>query len=159
VKAYTTRVGSGPFPTELTDEVGDRVRTRGNEFGTVTGRPRRIGWLDLVVLRTAIMLNGIDSIALTKLDVLDDFDEIPVCTEYGVGDGEARYYPRAAVAHGKCAPKYTTLKGWKSSTVGICAYDELPQAARDYVRFVEDQLECRVSIVSTGPRREETVIR
>jgi len=159
VKAYTTRVGSGPFPTELTCELGDRVRTRGNEFGTVTGRPRRIGWLDLVALRTAIMLNGIDSIALTKLDVLDDFEEIPVCTEYAVAGGVARFYPRTAVARGTYEPKYTTLKGWKSDTVGIQSYDALPQAARDYIRFVEDQLECRVSIVSTGPRREETVIR
>ncbi|MBI2214923.1 MAG: adenylosuccinate synthase [Acidobacteria bacterium] len=159
VKAYTTRVGSGPFPTELLDDVGDRVRTRGNEFGTVTGRPRRIGWLDLVVLRTAIMLNGIDSIALTKLDVLDDFDEIPVCTEYALADGTARHYPRSAVAHGTYKPTYKTLKGWKSSTIGIRSYEELPQAARDYVRFVEDELECRVSIVSTGPRREETVVR
>jgi adenylosuccinate synthase len=159
VKAYTTRVGSGPFPTELLDEVGERIRERGNEFGTVTGRPRRIGWLDLVVLRTAVMLNGIDSIALTKMDVLDDFDEIPICTSYGTSEGDARFFPRRAVSHNDFKPKLTTLKGWKQNTVGIDRYEELPQAAKDYIRFIEDELEVPVKIVSTGPRREETVLR
>ena len=159
VKAYTTRVGGGPFPTELTDAVGDRIRERGNEFGTVTGRPRRIGWLDLVVLRTAVMLNGIDSIALTKMDVLDDFDEIPICTSYKTELGDTRFFPRRAVSHNDYSVNLTTLKGWKKETVGISSYDELPQAAKDYVRFIEDQLEVPVKIVSTGPRREETIER
>ena len=159
VKAYTTRVGGGPFPTELKDAVGDKVRIRGNEFGTTTGRPRRIGWLDLVVLRTAVMINGIDTIALTKLDVLDDFAEVPVCTSYQVRGNEERYFPRRAVSHNDYKPTYKTMKGWQKSTVGIATYEELPQAAKDYVRFIEDELERPVSIVSTGPRREETIVR
>ncbi|MGH9457831.1 MAG: adenylosuccinate synthase [Thermoanaerobaculia bacterium] len=158
-KAYTTRVGSGPFPTELPDETGDRIRRRGNEYGTTTGRPRRTGWLDLVVLRSAIMLNGLDEIALTKLDVFDDFDEIPVCMAYETGDGEALLYPRAAAGRGDVRPKYRTMKGWKEATVGTREFEELPQAARDYVRFIEDELECPITVVSTGPRREETIVR
>jgi adenylosuccinate synthase len=159
VKAYTTRVGGGPFPTELLDATGDHVRQRGNEFGTTTGRPRRIGWLDLVVLRTAVMLNGIDEIALTKLDVLDDFEEIPICTSYDVDGDDARYFPRRAVSRNQFRPNYVTTKGWKQSTVGISNYDELPQAAKDYVRRIEDELEVPITIVSTGPRREETILR
>lgn len=159
VKAYTTRVGGGPFPTELLDETGERVRTRGNEFGTTTGRPRRIGWLDLVILRTAVMLNGIDSIALTKLDVLDDFDEIPVCVAYRGGATEHDFFPRDAVNRGAVQPVYTTLKGWKRPTVGISSFDELPQEAKDYVRFIEKELGVAISIISTGPRREETILR
>ncbi|MGA7614284.1 MAG: adenylosuccinate synthase [Thermoanaerobaculia bacterium] len=159
VKAYTTRVGEGPFPTELTDEVGDRIRERGNEFGTTTGRPRRIGWLDLVVLHSAHMLSGIDAIALTKLDVLDDFEEIPVCVGYRVKGEMHRTFPRFAVARGEFEPVYETLPGWHRSTVGINRFEDLPQAARDYVRFIEEQLGVSISIVSTGPRREETILR
>ncbi|MHB0969836.1 MAG: adenylosuccinate synthase [Thermoanaerobaculia bacterium] len=158
-KAYTTRVGSGPFPTELLDETGDRIRTRGNEFGTTTGRPRRIGWLDLVVLHTAKILNGIDEIALTKLDVLDDLAEIPVCVAYRCGPKETNFFPRFDVDRGVARPVYRTMKGWQKSTVGVRSFDELPPEARDYVRFVEDELQTRVSIISTGPRREETIIR
>lgn len=159
VKAYTTRVGSGPFPTELTNAVGDRIRERGNEFGTTTGRPRRIGWLDLVVLRTAVMLNGIDSIALTKLDVLDDFEDIPVCVSYRGGAREYSHFPRNEVCRGAVQPVYETLKGWNTSTVGARTWEDLPPAARDYVDFIEGQLGVRVSIISTGPRREETIVR
>jgi adenylosuccinate synthase len=159
VKAYTTRVGGGPFPTELHDETGERVRQRGNEYGTTTGRPRRIGWLDLVVLRTAGFINGIDSIALTKLDVLDEFEEIPVCVSYRVNGESCSFFPKRAVTSGRFEPEYKTLKGWNKSTVGISSFDELPQEARDYIRFIEDQLEIPINIVSTGPRREETVLR
>jgi adenylosuccinate synthase len=158
-KAYTTRVGAGPFPTELTDATGDHLRQRGNEYGTTTGRPRRTGWLDLVVLRTATMLNGLDEIALTKLDVFDDLAEIPVCVSYDTPKGESTRYPKAAVDRGEVRPRYRTMKGWRSSTVGISDFDALPQEAKDYVRFVEEQLECPITVVSTGPRREETVIR
>jgi adenylosuccinate synthase len=158
-KAYTTRVGSGPFPTELLDETGDRIRTRGNEFGTTTGRPRRIGWLDLVVLHTAKILNGIDEIALTKLDVLDDLAEIPVCVAYRCGPKETSFFPRFDVDRGVARPVYRTMKGWQKSTVGVRSFEELPPEARDYVRFVEDELQTRVSIISTGPRREETIVR
>jgi adenylosuccinate synthase len=158
-KAYTTRVGAGPFPTELTDATGDHLRKRGNEYGTTTGRPRRTGWLDLVVLRTATMLNGLDEIALTKLDVFDDLDEIPVCVAYDTPQGEALHYPKRAVERGEVRPRLRTMKGWRRSIVGTSDFDELPQEAKDYVRFVEDQLECPISVVSTGPRREETIIR
>ena len=156
-KAYTTRVGSGPMPTELHDATGEHLRKRGNEFGTTTGRPRRTGWLDLPVLRTAVMLNGIDKIALTKLDVFDDFDEISVCTSYEAGGRDWKTFPE--FASGEIRPIYKTFRGWKSSIVGVPAFDELPEEARDYIRFIEQELETPVSIVSTGPRREETIIR
>ena len=158
-KAYTTRVGSGAFPTELENESGEHLRTRGNEFGTVTGRPRRTGWLDLPVLRTCAMLNGVDELAVTKLDVLDDFDEIPVCVAYQVRGTTWNTFPAFAVAHHDYEPKYRTFKGWKTSTVGITSYDDLPQQAKDYVKFIEDETEAKASIISTGPRREETIVR
>jgi adenylosuccinate synthase len=159
VKAYTTRVGGGSFPTELNDASGEHLRKRGNEFGTVTGRPRRTGWLDLPVVRTAAMLNGLDAIALTKLDVLDEVSEIPVCTSYKVRGTDWRTYPAFAVDHNDYQPQYTTMKGWKTSTVGITAFKDLPQAAKDYIKFIEDETEATISIVSTGPRREETIVR
>lgn len=159
-KAYSTRVGGGPFPTEQLNPVGDQIRKRGNEFGTVTGRPRRIGWLDLVILRTAVMLNGVDEIALTKLDVLDDFAEIPVCTGYRINGEHRTTFPSAAAnITSVVEPQYTVMKGWQQSTVGAATFEDLPEAARDYVRFVEEGLETPVAIVSTGPRREETIIR
>jgi adenylosuccinate synthase len=158
-KAYTTRVGGGAFPTELDDAHGEHLRQRGNEFGTVTGRPRRTGWLDLPVVRTSAMLNGLDAIALTKLDVLDEFDEIPVCTGYNVRGERWRTFPAFAVAHHDYKPEYRVLKGWKSSTAGITSYDELPPAAKDYIKFIEDETECPATIISTGPRREETIQR
>jgi adenylosuccinate synthase len=158
-KAYTTRVGGGAFPTELEDAHGEHLRARGNEFGTVTGRPRRTGWLDLPVLRTTAMLSGLDLIALTKLDVLDEFDEIPVCTAYRVRGESWKTFPAFAVAHHDYKPEYRTFKGWKSSTAGITRYEDLPQAAKDYVRFIQDEVEATISIVSTGPRREETILR
>ncbi|HEX6096201.1 MAG TPA: adenylosuccinate synthase [Thermoanaerobaculia bacterium] len=158
-KAYTTRVGGGAFPTELDDAHGEHLRKRGNEFGTVTGRPRRCGWLDLPVLRTAAILNGLDEIALTKLDVLDEFEEIPVCTSYKVRGKTWNTFPAFAVAHNDYQPEYRTFKGWKTSTVGITSFEDLPQEARDYVKFLEDETETRASIISTGPRREETILR
>jgi len=158
-KAYTTRVGGGAFPTELTEQPGEHLRKRGNEFGTVTGRPRRTGWLDLAVLRTATMLNGLDAIALTKLDVLDDFAEIPVCTSYNVRGERWKTFPAFVVAHDDYKPEYRVMKGWKTPTVGITSFDKLPAAAKDYIRFIEDETGTPISIVSTGPRREETVVR
>ena len=158
-KAYTTRVGGGAFPTELNDAHGEHLRKRGNEFGTVTGRPRRTGWLDLAVLRTAATINGLDEIAVTKLDVLDEFDEIPICTAYKVRGKTWNTFPAFAVAHDDYQPEYRTFKGWKTSTVGITSWDDLPQQAKDYVKFIEDETETRASIVSTGPRREETILR
>jgi adenylosuccinate synthase len=158
VKAYTTRVGGGAFPTELDDATGEHLRKRGNEYGTVTGRPRRTGWLDLAVLRTSVMLNGLDSFALTKLDVLDDFDEIPVCTSYNVRGERWKTFPAFAVAHHDYKPEYKTMRGWKSPTVGITEFAKLPQAAKDYVKYIEDETGCRITIISTGPRREETIV-
>ncbi len=158
-KAYTTRVGSGAFPTELNDAHGEHLRKRGNEFGTVTGRPRRCGWLDLPILRTSAMLNGLDAIALTKLDVLDEFEEIKICTGYNVRGESWKTFPSFAIAHDDYQPEYRVMKGWNSSTVGITEYEDLPQAAKDYVRFIEDETETRASIISTGPRREETILR
>jgi adenylosuccinate synthase len=158
-KAYTTRVGGGAFPTELEDAHGEHLRGRGNEFGTVTGRPRRTGWLDLPVVRTSAMLNGLDALALTKLDVLDEFDEIPVCTGYNVHGDRWRTFPAFAVAHDDYKPEYRVMKGWKTSTAGVTSYDELPPAAKDYIKFIEDETECPATIVSTGPRREETIQR
>jgi adenylosuccinate synthase len=159
VKAYTTRVGGGSFPTELDDAHSEHLRKRGNEYGTVTGRPRRTGWLDLPVLRTAAMMNGLDSIALTKLDVLDEFEEILVCTSYNVRGTRWDTFPAFAVAHHDYQPEYRTFKGWKQSIAGITNYDELPQEAKDYIRFIEDETETKISIISTGPRREETILR
>ena len=158
-KAYTTRVGGGAFPTELENAHGEHLRKRGNEFGTVTGRPRRCGWLDLPVLRTSAILNGLDEIALTKLDVLDEFDEIPVCTSYKVRGETWKTFPAFAVAHNDYQPEYRTFPGWKTSTAGITSFDDLPRQARDYVRFLEEETETRASIISTGPRREETILR
>ncbi|MEA2491394.1 MAG: adenylosuccinate synthase [Acidobacteriota bacterium] len=158
-KAYTTRVGGGAFPTELDNEHGEHLRKRGNEFGTVTGRPRRTGWLDLPVLRTASLLNGLDEIALTKLDVLDEFDEIQVCVSYKVRGKSWGTFPAFAVAHNDYQPEYRTFKGWQTSTAGITSYEDLPQEAKDYVRFIEDETETGAAIISTGPRREETIIR
>ncbi len=157
VKAYTTRVGGGTFPTELNDAHGEHLRKRGNEFGTVTGRPRRTGWLDLPVLRTSVMLNGLDSMALTKLDVLDEFDEIPVCVAYNIHGERWKTFPAFSVGHDDYKPEYRTFPGWKQSTVGMTSIGQLPKAARDYIRFIEDEIECKASIVSTGPRREETI--
>jgi len=159
VKAYTTRVGGGAFPTELSDKHGEHLRARGNEFGTVTGRPRRTGWLDLPVVRTSTMINGVDEIALTKLDVLDKFEEIPICTGYNVHGDPWRTFPAFAVAHDDYKPVYKTFKGWKRSTAGVTSYDELPQEAKDYIQFIEDETSAKVTIISTGPRREETIIR
>jgi adenylosuccinate synthase len=158
-KAYTTRVGGGAFPTELDDAHGEHLRSRGNEFGTVTGRPRRTGWLDLPVVRTSAMLNGLDALALTKLDVLDEFDEIPICIEYNVHGERWKTFPAFAVAHHDYKPEYRVMKGWKTSTAGMTSYDDLPQAAKDYIKFIEDETECPATIVSTGPRREETIQR
>jgi adenylosuccinate synthase len=158
LKAYTTRVGGGPFPSELSGDVAEFLRQRGNEFGTTTGRPRRCGWLDTVVARYAQLLNGVDAIALTKLDVLDDFDEIPVCTGYRVKGQLLRDLPPDQWGLENAEPVLRTMKGWKTSTVGILDEADLPEAARDYIDFIEQEIGAPVAMVSTGPRREETLI-
>jgi adenylosuccinate synthase len=159
LKAYTTRVGGGPFPSELGDARGDFLRQRGNEFGTVTGRPRRCGWLDTVVARYAQLLNGIDTVALTKLDVLDDFDEIPVCVAYRLDGREVRELPPDRRCLERAEPVLRVFKGWQRSTAGVLEESELPAAARAYVDFIEQELGAAVTLVSTGPRREETLLR
>ncbi|MBI3650066.1 MAG: adenylosuccinate synthase [Acidobacteria bacterium] len=158
-KAYTTRVGGGPFPTELGDAAGTLLREKGNEYGAVTGRPRRTGWFDAVVVRYSAMLNGLDSLALTKLDVLDDFDEIKICTAYHYRGAVLTEIPYGANVLAECEPVYETVKGWRQSTIGITRYEELPQAAKDYIARLEELCETPAGIISTGPERSETIIR
>ncbi len=159
LKAYTTRVGGGPFPTELEDAAGEYLRERGNEFGTTTGRPRRCGWLDTVVARHARRLNGTGAIALTKLDVLDEFDEIQVCTEYEVDGDRTTDLPSDARVLARARPVYRSVPGWKKTTVGALDLAALPRAARDYVSLIEEEVGAAVEVISTGPRREETIVR
>ena len=159
LKAYTTRVGGGPFPTELTDDTGEFLRERGNEFGTVTGRPRRCGWLDTVVARYSRQVNGVGAIALTKLDVLDGMDEIRIATAYRIRGETVRELPGHRADWEDAEPVYRTVPGWKTDTVGVLDFDDLPEAARDYIRVVEEEVGAPVGLVSTGPRREETVVR
>lgn len=159
LKAYTTRVGEGPFPTELEAGAGDYLRQRGNEFGTTTGRPRRCGWLDLVAARYARRINGVEAMALTKLDVLDTLEEIQVCIGYRRGQETTKEIPATPEEMEGVKPVYRTLKGWRQSTQGTLDFQVLPQRARDYIRFIEDEVRASVALVSTGPKREETVIR
>ncbi len=159
VKAYSTRVGGGPFPSELHGVLGEFLRKRGNEYGTVTGRPRRTGWLDLVALRYACQLNGTTAIALTKLDVLDVQDEIEICVAYRYRGAELRDFPAELEVLEKCEPVYRKVKGWQRNTAGALEEEQLPQPATDYVRMIEEELEAPVVMVSTGPRREETILR
>ncbi|HEV8631144.1 MAG TPA: adenylosuccinate synthase [Thermoanaerobaculia bacterium] len=159
LKAYTTRVGGGPLPTEDLGAAGEYLRKRGNEFGTVTGRPRRCGWMDLVAARQATALNGVDAIALTKLDVLDGFAEIPVCTGYRYKGSALRGFPAELRVLEEVIPEYRVMPGWRKQTVGILDYEKLPQQARDYVAYLEGEIEAPIALVSTGPRREETILR
>ena len=157
-KAYTTRVGEGPFPTELTDAVGQRLGERGHEFGTVTGRKRRCGWFDAVMVRQAIKTGGITGIALTKLDVLDGFDELKVCTAYEIGGKRIDHLPAGMDAQAKVTPIYETLEGWSESTQGARSWAQLPAAAVKYVRYVEELIEAPVALLSTSPDREDTIL-
>ena len=157
-KAYTTRVGEGPFPTELNDEMGQRLGERGREFGTVTGRKRRCGWFDAVLVRQSIKTNGMTGIALTKLDVLDGFDEIKICTGYEL-DGEIiDYLPASATLQARVKPVYETLEGWKESTYGARSWVDLPAQAVKYVRHVEELIEAPVALLSTSPERDDTIL-
>jgi adenylosuccinate synthase len=156
-KAYCTRVGGGPFPTELNDEVGEALRKKGNEFGAVTGRPRRTGWLDLPLLRYSNMINGTGWLVVTKLDVLDDLAEIPVCVGYKIDGKETLEIPAQVSGYENIEPIYTKLAGWQSETFGIANYDQLPAKAKSYLEFIEKQTAAKVGIVSTGPDREQTI--
>jgi adenylosuccinate synthase len=156
-KAYCTRVGEGPFPTESKDATGDALRKKGNEFGAVTGRPRRTGWLDLPLLRYSNMINGTSWLVVTKLDVLDDQAEIPVCVSYKIDGKETQQIPAQISGFEKIEPVYTRLPGWQTSTFGINDYHQLPEQAKRYLQFVEKETGAQIGIVSTGPDREQTM--
>jgi adenylosuccinate synthase len=157
-KAYTTRVGAGPFPTELHDSIGDRLGERGNEFGATTGRKRRCGWYDAVIMRRTNQLNGVTGLCVTKLDVLDGFDTIRVCTAYRY-EGKLRTTPPSgADALAKCEPVYEEVPGWKESTLGVRQFDKLPVNAQKYLKKIEEFTEARIDLISTGAERDDTII-
>jgi adenylosuccinate synthase len=157
-KAYTTRVGEGPFPTELVDQVGELLGNRGKEFGTVTSRKRRCGWFDGVLVRQTIKISGIDGIALTKLDVLDELDEIKICVEYELDGRKIDYLPAAVEDQLKIKPIYKSFTGWKSSTKGIKNINDLPEKAKKYIFAIEDFIEAKISSISTSPERDDTIL-
>ncbi len=157
-KAYTTRVGSGPFPTELTCEIGQRLGERGHEFGTVTGRKRRCGWFDAVMVRQAVKVGGIQGIALTKLDVLDGLDELKVCVGYRLDGAQIDYLPSSADKQARVEPVYETLEGWRDSTQGARSWAQLPATAIKYIRRIEELIEAPVAMLSTSPEREDTIL-
>jgi adenylosuccinate synthase len=158
-KAYITRVGGGPFPSEARDGVDEVLRKRGNEFGAVTGRPRRCGWFDAPLLRYTSAINGFDSIVVTKLDVLDEFDVIPVCVAYRIGNKEVTGMPPTVAEVEKIEPVYECMPGWSSSTFGISSFDELPAKAKEYLAFLEKIMGVEVGCISTGPERNQTIVR
>lgn len=157
-KAYTTRVGGGPFPTELTDEVGRTLGERGKEFGTVTGRARRCGWFDAVLVRHAVRVNGITGLALTKLDVLDGFPEVKVCVGYRVADDTIDYLPASSLLQAKVEPQYEVMEGWSESTRGARSWAELPATAVKYIRRIEELIGAPVHLLSTSPERDDTIM-
>jgi adenylosuccinate synthase len=157
-KAYTTRVGEGPFPTEQANDIGRRLGERGREFGTVTGRPRRCGWFDAVLVRQTARTSGINGLALTKLDILDGFDEIKVCVRYRLDGREIDYLPASASAQARVEPIYESVEGWKSATAGARSWAELPAQAIKYVRRIEELVDCPVALLSTSPEREDTIL-
>lgn len=158
VKAYTTRVGNGPFPTELKEGVGDMLRKKGEEFGATTGRPRRCGWLDLVILKHSVRVNGIKKLAITKLDVLDELESILVCVGYKYKDKTYDEFPNDLNTLNNCEPIYEKLSGWKKATCGLTNYNDLPEKAKSYLDFIEKSLKVPIFMVSTGCKREETII-
>jgi adenylosuccinate synthase len=157
-KAYTTRVGGGPFPTELNDEIGARIGERGHEFGTVTGRARRCGWFDAVLVRQTVKTSGIDGIALTKLDILDGFDEIKVCTHYLLDGQRIDRLPASQAAQARVVPVYETISGWEGTTAGARSWADLPAQAIKYVRRIEELIEAPVALLSTSPERDDTIL-
>ena len=158
VKAYTTRVGEGPFPTELEDADGQRLGERGHEFGTTTGRKRRCGWFDAVLVRQTCATSGMHGISLTKLDVLDGFEELKICTGYELDGARLDYLPTAADQQARCVPIYETMPGWSESTEGARSWNELPAAAVKYVRRIEELIDCPVALLSTSPERDDTIL-
>ena len=157
-KAYTTRVGEGPFPTELTNEIGEILGTKGKEFGTVTSRKRRCGWFDAVLVKQTIKISGIDGIALTKLDVLDHLNEIKICIAYELNGKKIDYLPASIDEQINVKPIYKTYKGWKSSTEGIKNFEDLPENAKIYISDLEKRIESKISSISTSPERNDTIL-
>ena len=158
VKAYTTRVGSGPFPTELDDDIGQRLGERGHEFGTVTGRKRRCGWFDAVLVRQSAAVSGVTGIALTKIDVLDGFETVKICTGYRIGDKIFDYLPPHAADQARVEPIYEEMDGWSGTTAGARCWADLPAQAIKYVRRIEELIRCPVALVSTSPERDDTIL-
>ncbi|HUI53592.1 MAG TPA: adenylosuccinate synthase [Bryobacteraceae bacterium] len=158
-KAYITRVGGGPFPTEALDGAGEQIRQRGKEFGAVTGRPRRCGWFDVPLLRYTCAINGVDSLVVTKLDVLDEFDNIPVCVGYKADGKEVTGIPPTVAGMALVEPVYECLPGWRSSTFGLTSYEQLPLKAREYLAFLESRTGVELGCISTGPERNQTIVR
>lgn len=158
-KAYCTRVGNGPFPTELFGKEGDELREKGFEFGATTGRPRRCGWLDLVALKYACRINGINELTLTKMDVMDGFKEVKVCTSYKIDGVETTVFPLSLTKIEKIEPVYTSLPGWDIDISGMTKWEELPKNAVSFIQFIEEYLKVKFTIISTGPKRTETIIR
>jgi adenylosuccinate synthase len=159
VKAYTTRVGEGPLPTELLDATGERLRESGNEYGASTGRPRRCGWYDAVAVRYGVRINGLDALALTKLDVLDALERIDICTAYTVGGKTLTEFPSDMGQLSACEPVYESMPGWTTPTAGVRKFEQLPEAARQYIARLEEVTGVRAAIVSTGSERDDTIIR
>jgi len=157
-KAYTTRVGGGPFPTEIHDAVGEALRQKGGEYGATTGRPRRCGWLDLVGLRHALRVNGLTGLAITKLDILDDLERIKVCVAYKYGNHLHEDLPKEISLFEEAEPVYEEMEGWKENTIGITTFEKLPRNAQHYVRNMEERLGVKVDMISTGQRREELIM-
>jgi adenylosuccinate synthase len=157
-KAYSTRVGEGPFPTELSDDVGERLRQRGQEFGATTGRPRRTGWFDAAALKRSIQLNGVSGLCITKLDVLDGAETLKICVGYDIDGSVSEILPVGAEELERCAPVYEEMPGWQESTVGVKAHDKLPKNARAYLARVEKLCGVPIDLISTGPERDETIV-
>jgi adenylosuccinate synthase len=158
VKAYTTRVGEGPFPTELLDDLGEHLRYRGREYGTTTGRPRRCGWLDMVILRYAVRVNGLNSLAITKLDVLDELKTIKICTHYRYKGQDIFELPDTLKVLGECEPVYEELEGWMEDTTTAVSFEKLPVKAQNFMRRIEELTEVPIAIIAVGPRRDQTIV-
>ncbi len=159
IKAYTTRVGKGPFVTELDNEVGDRIRIAGNEFGTTTGRPRRCGWFDTVMVKYAARINGLTALSMMLLDVLSGFEKISICISYKLGDKTIEHFPASLETLGKCEPVYEIMDGWQDDITGCTSYDELPLNAKKYIDRIEELIGVPIKIISVGPKRTQTIVR
>ena len=157
-KAYITRVGEGPMPTELKDATGQLIRERAHEYGATTGRPRRCGWFDSVAARLSVRVNGFDGIALTRLDILDTFPSIKMCVAYQVAGKTIENFPDSSVVLQKCQPVYEEMPGWQTPTTDINSFEKLPQGAKNYIKRLEELIQCSCALISTGPRRDQSIL-